>query len=552
MTGEDFVNQAKDLDPKLQRIILDKIERVFRTNAGRSKEELLPLIKIDLENNLFTYPHDDHSHMEPIDASKPFGNGDKIYDFVDYNLPGKPELEKHDVIGPIFTNTNSSRDLDKKKLLETHPELKEQILDINSFYALSFLAQDSGGQEGYIKQPGSLRVGSQETQAVTYLIKKGQTINNLKIEVPTPLAKEQYFFKKWSSQLPTDGKLEKDLVLTAAFRHDKHKNTQAFFTGDPKDLDVNIGDYSVVNFTTLNHGKLNYKGNSLAGFSFRVRNDLTWKNVLDSGFIFPTPVPNDDNIEFIRWGGSVDFPEGAAVNNKVEASIFLAKFGLKRPIIGAYVPSDAKNPTKADDPKRLHPNSVTDPYDESKYMTIVIDAGEHATLRTHSTESRQLAFVVRQGTTWDEFAKTLVNVAVIPEKGYVYKGHDLALSKGSDKVQPGVYKEIVVEQESDKDKKPSQDNWLDEFTKAEDKDTPEKTDGAKPGKEAEAEKPAGPKSKTNSPEKADKEPQNATPISPSTDQEKPNKWHLGDDEPVSGEPAPLPPVSEEDGDDLLP
>lgn len=60
---------------------------------------------------------------------------------------GKPELEKHDVIGPIFTNTNSSRDLDKKKLLETHPELKEQILDINSFYALSFLAQDSGGQE---------------------------------------------------------------------------------------------------------------------------------------------------------------------------------------------------------------------------------------------------------------------------------------------------------------------------------------------------------------------------------------------------------------------
>ncbi|MGP6407077.1 hypothetical protein [Streptococcus dysgalactiae] len=38
----------------------------------------------------------------------------------------------------------------------------------------------------------------------------------MKIEVPTPLAKEQYFFKKWSSQLPTDGKLEKDLVLTAA------------------------------------------------------------------------------------------------------------------------------------------------------------------------------------------------------------------------------------------------------------------------------------------------------------------------------------------------
>lgn len=207
-----------------------------------------------------------------------------------------------------------------------------------------------------------------------------------------------------------------------------------------------------MNFTTLNHGKLNYKGNSLAGFSFRVRNDLTWKSVLDSGFIFPTPVPNDDNIEFIRWGGSVDFPEGAAVNNKVEASIFLAKFGLKRPIIGAYVPSDAKNPTKTDDPKRLHPNSVTDPYDESKYMTIVIDAGEHATLRTYSTESRQLAFVVRQGTTWDEFAKTLVKVAVIPEKGYVYKGHDLALSKGSDKVQPGVYKEIVVEQASDKDK----------------------------------------------------------------------------------------------------
>ncbi len=141
---------------------------------------------------------------------------------------------------------------------------------------------------------------------------------------------------------------------------------------------------------------------------------------------------------------------------------------------------------------------------------------------------------------------------MIPEKGYVYKGHDLALSKGSDKVQPGVYKEIVVEQASDKDKKPSQDNWLDEFTKAEEKDAQVKTDGAKPGKEAEAEKPAGPKSETNSPEKADKEPQNATPISSSTDQEKSNKWHLGDDEPVSGEPAPLPPVSEEDGDDLLP
>lgn len=62
--------------------------------------------------------------MEPIDASKPFGNGDKIYDFVDYNLPGKPELEKHDVIGPIFTNINSSRDLDKKKTLRNSSRIK--------------------------------------------------------------------------------------------------------------------------------------------------------------------------------------------------------------------------------------------------------------------------------------------------------------------------------------------------------------------------------------------------------------------------------------------
>lgn len=179
----------------------------------------------------------------------------------------------------------------------------------------------------------------------------------------------------------------------------------------------------MVNFTMLNYGKLNYKGNSLAGFSFRVCNDLTWKSVLDSGFIFPTPVPSNVSIEFIHWGGSVASPEGEAINNKVEASIFLAKFGLKRNL-GAYVPSDAKNPTKADDPKHLYPNSVTDLYDESKYMTIIIGAGEPATLRTHSKESRQLAFVIRQGTTWNEFAKTLVNIAVIPEKG-------------SDKVQPG-------------------------------------------------------------------------------------------------------------------
>lgn len=34
--------------------------------------------------------------------------------FFDYSLSGKPELEKHDVIGPIFMNTNSSRELDKK------------------------------------------------------------------------------------------------------------------------------------------------------------------------------------------------------------------------------------------------------------------------------------------------------------------------------------------------------------------------------------------------------------------------------------------------------
>ncbi|WP_226318777.1 hypothetical protein [Streptococcus dysgalactiae] len=51
---------------------------------------------------------------------------------------------------------------------------------------------------------------------------------------------------------------------------------------------------------------------------------------------------------------------------------------------------------------------------------------------------------------------------------------------------------------------------MDGFIEADDKDTQVKADGAKPRKEAEAEKPVGPKSETNSPEKADKEPQNAT------------------------------------------
>ncbi|TCD46462.1 hypothetical protein D3X11_03425 [Streptococcus sp. X16XC17] len=382
--------------------------------------------------------------MEPIDATKPFGDGNAIYDFVEYDLPGKPELETVDMFGPYITETVDRSKLSKKQVLMNHPEIMNHIHDINSYYLLSFVAQDGDADLGYAKDAGLLKVGQQTGKTVTYLVKKGTNLHQLGIKAPELVASPSYFFKKWLTNLPEDGVLKQNLTVTAAFRHEKHRDTPAVLTGDLSTQNVHSGDYALIKFTTFNFGKLEYNNMKQAGFHVHVRNDLAWKEALAKGFSFPTSFPDNDQIEFIHWTGSLDYPTGQVLNQKVSTGIFLAKFGLKRPIIGAYVPSNSEKPLDSSDTNRPHTNSVTAPYDKNKYITIVIDAGPHAHLRYNGQNNRQFAFVVRKRTKRDTFAGIMAGVQILPEEGYVARGHHIALSNMSEEIKEGIYQENVV------------------------------------------------------------------------------------------------------------
>lgn len=455
-TENKILEEPKLTDPALEQEVANwkklldaKYAEIFALNKGVPEQELRSKIKFDIEQNYIIYPHGNHEHIEAIDPNKPMKM--KTQTHHEHHHPAPPKydtsIEDKIVVGPIFTNTMDHRQLYRDELIKNNPNLG--IKDINNYWTVSYIVRSANEKYNYGNDYGTLKLNGQSNKAITYLVRKDKAIQDVNLPIPEAVASNDFFFKNWSRDLTKEAKLKNDVEIYANFRHNRHKDGQKVFLNTFGNADINAGDYVDVYFSTFRLGKLRLDNQVAAGFKYMVRDSLTWNQALKDGMKIPQAVPAN-GLEFVGWDGS-DYELLSKNSNKpVSTKIFMAKFGVTRPVINGYIPSDQANPLNEHDRNRPHPNDINNPYDPNKYMTIVFDAGEHAKFKVNSQTTQHLAYVVRKGTTWMNMlmaSQGLPQVVNIDE-GYTANRWNINMN---DQIQPGIYKANVTKLETKKD-----------------------------------------------------------------------------------------------------
>ncbi|MET3645342.1 pneumococcal-type histidine triad protein [Streptococcus gallinaceus] len=421
----------KTITPIFEQKIEEKIKKIMQ-EYGLSRDK----ISIDQKKNQILYPHGNHFHAEPIDASKPFtdpfepqpdfidgesfedrkerlikeymerfkvnreditveGNymsvrhGDHAHIYkIDPQLPDDPErdvktestnleVENQLVYGPLFTE-NSKVSLTRKGVVDTfHPA------GIKNFVLLTFSTNSDYG---------NFEVDGKQTKRVYYLVRKDLNWEDLHITRPKAVTLKGNVFKGWSADLPKSGKIPREhQAYYVDFDRVRKQPTKAVYTPNDDVRDIDVSHYVPVKYTTLLNGRLKFGDKIQGGFTFYVNPQLTWAQAKQAGLEAPTPVPHK-NYEFIEYRNIVDGSEDE--NSKVSTMISLAAFGSTAPYLGPYIATNPNNPTDIHDPNR-HPNYYW--HDPKNYVAVAFKIDEGGQLISRAGRGQTVVYLVRKG-----------------------------------------------------------------------------------------------------------------------------------------------------------
>lgn len=421
---------------KWKKLLDAKFAEIFKLNPNVPENELREKIHFDIEHNYISYPHGNHQDIEAIDPSQPINMPEHHHEHHKEEI-GDISSETKTIVGPVFSDTYERRELHKDKLLKRNPNLP--IKDINNFWTLTYIVAKPNERLGYAQDYGILDLNNTHSKAITYFIRKDHAIQDFDLPLPTPIAKDGYFFKKWSRDLKNEPEIKGNAEVAAEFRAERHRNGPKVFLGSQDNVkDINLADYVFVQFAAYHGNNLKVADQTKPAFTYFIRDGLTWEEAINNGLTLPEASPKS-GMEFIDWD---ERPYETTPKKKVSAKMLIAKFGKTDKVLGSYVPANVNKPLDPNDPNKLNPNNINTPYNPKNYTTVTFDAGDHAKLiNDQGQKSQQLAYLVRNGTKWQD-----VNIPrVQPDENYKVGPWTQVINHLSDDVTSGVYNANVTQ-----------------------------------------------------------------------------------------------------------
>ncbi|MBF0781004.1 MULTISPECIES: pneumococcal-type histidine triad protein [unclassified Granulicatella] len=368
-------------------------------------------IKVDEEHNAIIYPHGHHYHYEKIDSTKPLTHHHDHH-IEEEKDDGTIPNEAQRIIGPFAVTRDEL--LNKEAILKRYPNIN--VNDINNYHIVGFLAFPNGREK-----VGHLTLNDQLTDGVVYLVLKNipwQEVSTT-VQVPKVQPMDEYYFKSWTYDVPTEGVVDYARIFGAQFRLEKYKNTPNILgpstTQEIKGTDqVDLNDYVAINFHALFNGTLLINGQQTKHAFYLVKQGLTWREAFASGLTLPQTRAE----EWHEFNGfSTDL--STRLDEKVTSSIIWAKFGVTSLIIGPYTPANSSQPLDEGDRNRPHPNDSSMPYDKEKYVSIAFVSSGQGNLETFLDSGKTLTYIVRKGSKWQDVKYDFPNF--VADAGYEAK-----------------------------------------------------------------------------------------------------------------------------------
>ncbi len=386
-------------------------------------ETVSPQVEHDTHEHV-GHAHDGHHHEE-IHQHHP----------IEEEREAHPEQEKVQNIGPVDHITRNEKDLKDNK----------QVVDPNNFSAISFELYDPFKSNAQLIMPEG-----QKTSSFGYYVLKQTNWKDVPFQLPQVSIPEGYYLKYWSYDLPKEGQVTRDRAFRAHIGLEKYRNTPPVLGPFTNATSVEVterlkqvdrDDYAPVFFKALNNGHFIAGKQVSNNIVYYLKHGQTWQQLKENGLIIPTPVPNDNNTEFIEWRNAL--PQD---NEYPTVNFYLGAFGTKDLLIDSYVPTDVNHPLDDNDPARPHPRDITRPYDKNHYTPIAFVADGPGYLDDYTSVEKALVYLVRNNPTWKDSA--FGAPTPIPDEGSVFVGWDSPISdSGDNKVERKVFKAIFKSKE---------------------------------------------------------------------------------------------------------